>query len=101
MTSEEIIAVRMQLFDAGWNVVPSSPRDKSCCVVGWAKPEFEANPFYIDKWSRSHPAHTNTAAVGNWDYFGVDGDVLSDPELADRIHGLALTYLGPTPFIRI
>jgi hypothetical protein len=35
-TIAELLALRMQLLDNGWNVVPSSPSDKKCYVVGWS-----------------------------------------------------------------
>jgi hypothetical protein len=99
LTSAEIFALRQRLLDNGWNVVPSSPRDKSCHVVGW--PVIETNLFYLDKWMRTFPAHTNDAAVGNKNYIGIDIDVLSDPDLAHRIQVLAFEHLGETPFIRV
>jgi bifunctional DNA primase/polymerase-like protein len=98
-TSAEILALRLQLLDNDWNVVPSSPRDKECYVVGWSA--IETSEFHLSKWEWSYPAHTNTAAVGNRNYFGVDIDVLSDPELAHRIQALAFEHLGITPFIRV
>jgi hypothetical protein len=98
-TIAELLALRMQLLDNGWNVVPSSPSDKKCYVVGW--PSIETNEFHLDSWARSFPAHTNTSAVGNRNYFGVDIDVLSDPDLAHRIQALAFEHLGITPFLRV
>jgi hypothetical protein len=35
-SAAEIAALRLQVVDNGWNVVPSSPRDKKCYVVGWS-----------------------------------------------------------------
>ena len=99
LSTAEIFALRLQLLDNGWNVVPSSPSDKKCYVVGW--PSIETNEFYLDKWAWSFPAHSNTAAVGNKNYFGVDIDILSDPDLAHRVQALAFEHLGPTPFIRV
>jgi Bifunctional DNA primase/polymerase, N-terminal len=98
-TSAEILALRLQLLDNGWNVVPSSPSDKACYVRGW--PSIQTNEFHLDNWAWSYPAHSNTAAVGNQNYFGVDIDVLSDPDLAHRVQVLAFEHLGPTPFIRV
>ena len=98
-TIAEILALRLQLLDNDWNIVPSSPRDKTCYVVGW--PTIAANEFYLDKWAWSHSAHSNTAVVANRNYFGVDIDVLSDPDLAHRVQALAFEYLGITPFIRV
>ena len=99
MTSSEILELRRQLLDNGWNVVPSSPRDKGCYVVGW--PAIETNEFNLERWAWSFPAHTNTAAVGNQDYFGVDIDIVSDPDLAHRVQALAFEHLGLTPFISV
>ena len=99
LSSAEILAVRTQLLDNGWNAVPSSPKDKGCYVIGW--PVIESNEFYIGKWAWSFPAHTNTAAVCNRNYFGVDVDVLSDAELAHRVQALAVQHLSCTPLIRV
>jgi hypothetical protein len=99
LTSAEVLALRRQLIDNGWNVVPSSPRTKECYVVGW--PSIVTNEFYLAKWEGSFSAHTNTAAVANRDYFGVDDDVISDSNLAHHIQALAFEHLGETPFIRV
>jgi hypothetical protein len=99
-TNGEILAQRMRMLLNGWgSIVPSSPSDKSCSVIGW--PTIETNEFYVKKWARSFPAHTNTAAVGNRNYFAVDIDVLSDAELAHGIQELAFEYLDATPFVRV
>jgi Bifunctional DNA primase/polymerase, N-terminal len=98
-TIAEILSLRLQLLDNDWNIVPSSPSDKTCYVRGW--PVIATNDFHLANWASTFPAHTNTAAVGNQNYFGVDIDVLSDPELAHRVQALAFEYFGITPFIRV
>jgi hypothetical protein len=99
LSGAEIAALRVQLLDNGWNVVPSSPRDKKCYVVGW--PVLECNEFCINNWELAFPAHSNTAAVGNRDCIAIDIDILSDPTLAHQVQILAFEHLGDTPFIRV
>src|SRR3984893_6957462 len=98
-TSNELLALRLQLLGAGSNVVPSSPRDKGCHVVGW--PDIHTSELHLEKWQWSFSAQTNTAVVCNKNYFGTDIDILSDPSLAHRVQALAFEYLVITGFIRV
>ena len=95
----EVTALRLQLLDAGWTPVPSSPRDKSCKIPDW--PTLDVTEHHIENWARTHPAHSNTALVCSGNYFAADIDILSDPQLARHVHALAFKHLGVTPFIRI
>jgi hypothetical protein len=98
MDAAAIVALRLQLIDAGWRPVPASPRDKSCHVIGW--PTIEPNEFYVDNWARTHSAHTLTSIVCGQHIVALDLDVL-DAERADRVQALAFQHLGVTGFIRI
>jgi hypothetical protein len=95
----EIAALRLQVVDAGWNCVPSSPTDKACYVRGWT--EIETSEHHIENWSRTNGGHSNTSLVCNRDYFAVDIDIASDLDLALQVQALAFQHLGATDFIRV
>ena len=95
----EIAALRLQIVDAGWNCVPSSPTNKACHVKGW--PDIETSDHHIDNWARTNAAHSNTAIVCNKNYLAVDIDVASDASLALQVQALAFQHLGATDFIRV
>jgi hypothetical protein len=96
---DSVTALRLQLLDGGWVPVPSSPRNKSCSLVGWST--LAVTEFHIENWGRISPSQSNTSLVCGRDYFTIDLDIVSDPELARRMMALAFQHLGVTPFIRI
>jgi hypothetical protein len=96
---DSVTALRLQLLDGGWVPVPSSPLNKSCTIIGWST--LAVTEFHIENWGRTCPSQSNTSLVCGRNYFTIDLDIVSDPELARRMMALAFQHLGFTPFIRI
>jgi hypothetical protein len=96
---DSVTALRLQLLDAGWVPVPSSPLNKSCTIIGWST--LAVTEFHIENWGRISPSQSNTSLVCGRDYFTIDLDIVSDPELARRMMALAFQHLGFSPFIRV
>lgn len=103
---EDPTELRLQLHRHGYRPVPvlgahvaMKAAGKRPMMKGWETVCSSAGEGEIARWSRAQRNCTNTGLLCG-DLVGVDIDVL-DEGLTDRLRGMVIDMLGPTPLLRI
>ena len=103
---EDPTELRLALHRNGYRPVPvlgahvaMKATGKRPMMKGWETVCASADEGEIARWTRAQRNCTNTGLLCG-DLVGVDIDVL-DADLTDRLRGMAIDMLGPTPLLRI